>query len=291
MIELDNNDDALNVLTNIIGTLFEELDFPDYYYIDLKSEQDVSIQVTNEVFQEYNGERLRKINKDISRKIITIIGLFEYLEEQKLAIFVGELDIKTLGKFCNNADYIPCNFLDDKIKPVIYKFSRKEIFISETLRTLAANNFKTDEEIGYDRELASLTDQLKLTRYALVIAFISLIASIIIPLFSKTEIDSKSIDSIEKLVSKAIYPIAQQLKSPPEKFYTITEPKNDFCWTETNLTQKFTESLNNQLATLNLKSIETIDKINLFIAQSQPKKAIKPNKSKSITCTEIGTKH
>ncbi|MGO3891180.1 MAG: hypothetical protein ACTJHW_09405 [Paenalcaligenes sp.] len=196
IIELDNESDSLNVLGNIIGSLDGHTHLPEYLYIELKSESDVSIQVKNQALEQSDYDWIRGIDNDISKKLLMVVALFQYLEDEKLAYFVGDPGIKSLGRKWADTEYTRCEFLDDDLKPLIFKYSRKKIFVSETLRLLEANGFKTDEELRHEAEITSMGKQLKLTRWALGVTVLGLTASIIIPTFTTSSVEVKNMEIV-----------------------------------------------------------------------------------------------
>src|SRR5690606_24908640 len=123
MIELDDKPGSLNVLGNIIDSFYEESHLPDHYYVSLISPTDVSIQIRDDVIKKNGLDWIRTAGGDISKKLLIVVALFEYLETQKLVFLVGDLDLKSLGEVSVKTDYTRCEFLDDDLKPLIYKYS------------------------------------------------------------------------------------------------------------------------------------------------------------------------
>lgn len=194
MIELDSKSGSLNVLGNIIDSFYGDTHLPEHCYVELKSESDVSIQVKNQALEQNGVDWIRNIDDEISKKLLTAVALFQYLEDEKLAYFVGDLDLKSLGEVWADTAYTRCEFLDDDLKPLIFKYSRKKIFVSETLRLLEANGFKTDEELRHEAEVVSMGMQLEFTRWALGVTILGLIASVMIPILSTSSVEIKNIE-------------------------------------------------------------------------------------------------
>lgn len=192
MIELDDKVGSLNVLANILDSFYGDTHLPDHCYIELKSEIDVSIQVRDDALAENGLDWIKEVDEDISKKLLTAVALFQYLEEEKLAYFVGELDLSSLGEVWADTNYTRCEFLDDDLKPLIFRYSRKKIFVSETLRTLEKNDFKTDEELRHQEEVSSMKGQLNLTRAALGFTLIGLLVSILVPIFVTSSVEIKN---------------------------------------------------------------------------------------------------
>lgn len=122
------------------------------------------------------------------------------METQKLVYFVGDFDLNSLGEVWVDTKYTRCEFLDDDLKPLIYKYSIRKIFVLETLRVFVKNDFKTDEEKRHDREVSSISNQLKLTRIALGVT----IAGLMVPIFVTSIIDIKNVLIVTELNEKTI---------------------------------------------------------------------------------------
>jgi len=207
MIELDDKVGSLNVLDNILDSFYGETHLPDHCYIELKSERDVFIQVRDEALAQNGLDWISEIDKDISKKLLTVVALFQYLEEEKLAYFVEELGLNNLGEVWSDTNYTRCEFLDDDLKPLIFNYSRKKIFVSENLRTLGKNDFKTDEELRHKEEVSSMKGQLNLTRGALGVTLAGLLISILVPIFVTSSVEIKNSD-----FSQVLSAVENQLK-------------------------------------------------------------------------------
>jgi len=206
MIELEDEVGSLNVLGNILDSFYGKTHLPDHCFIELKNERDVSIQVRDHALNQNGLDWIREIDEDISKKLLTVVALFQYLEDEKLAYFVGDLDFNSLGEVWSDTKYIRCEFLDDDLKPLIFKYSRKKIFVSETLRILEENGFKTDEELRHEEEVSSMKKQLGLTQVALGITFLGLLILIFIPILvtSSVEIEKSDLPSALAAVEKQL---------------------------------------------------------------------------------------
>ena len=231
MIELDKSN-SLNVLGNLLDAFYGESHLPEHCHIKLISENEVDIYVKTDEFDQGNID-LKNVDYDVSKKLLGVIALFEYLEKHKLAYFVGENDFETLGTVNRNANYIACDFLDDEIKPQIYKYSRKRIFVSETLKVLVENSFRTDEEIRHDQEMLTISNQLRFTQFALVATVVGLIISILVPVLVTSAIDIKNkiivtelsentFTETRKLVKQGIAPLTIELVRTQEKLTEVS---------------------------------------------------------------------
>jgi hypothetical protein len=157
--------------------------------------------------------------------------------------------------------YTRCEFLDDDLKPVIYKYARKKIFISETLRVFVKNGFKTDEEIRHENEVLSIAKQLKLTRIALAFTFAGLLISIFMPIIVisgvdikndriVTELNQKTIDATQKAFEAGINPAIQELVSIQGKLTVLSNSILQAAETSSSNDQKSYEFVYRKLDTI-----------------------------------------
>ncbi|WP_100218338.1 hypothetical protein [Pseudoalteromonas distincta] len=191
MIDLDEKSRSLNVLGNIYGSFSKELSLPDYCYVDVKSESDVKIQVKNSVLNSGSLD-LNYFDDTVSKMMLTVVMLFEHLEDESLAYFIGDLDFCSVGTVCSDEEYTPCDFLENESKALIYKYTRKKIFISESLKVLAKNEFKSEEVIRHESSQAAIKKQLAYTQIALGLTFVGLLVSVFLPMFSVSDINIKN---------------------------------------------------------------------------------------------------
>ena len=231
MIELDKSN-SLNVLGNLLDTFYGESHLPEHCHIKLISETEVDIYVKTDELNQGNID-LKNVVYDVSKKLLGVIALFEYLEKHKLAYFMGENDFKSLGTVYASENYTACDFLDDEVKPQIYKYSRKRIFVSETLKVLVENSFRTDEEIRHDEEISTISKQLKFTQFALVATVVGLVISILVPILVTSAIDIKNdiivtelhentIAKTRNLVKQGVAPLTMELVRTQEKLTEVS---------------------------------------------------------------------
>ena len=102
MIELDEKSGSLNVLGNIFDSFSEELSLPDYCYIKVESKSDVSIQIKKGVIDNID---LRVLDDKLSKFLLTTVKLLEYLENNGLAYFLGDLNCESLGQVWSDTEY------------------------------------------------------------------------------------------------------------------------------------------------------------------------------------------
>ncbi|BBB66171.1 hypothetical protein UNDYM_1918 [Undibacterium sp. YM2] len=235
MIELDENVGALNVLANIFNSTDESLRFPEHLYVALKAENDVSIYIKQDVLNESGLNWLNEVEGKISRTLLRCVALLEYLEGERLAYFIGDIEIPHLGQLFDGAPYIESELLDPELQSKVYKYSRKRIFVSETLRMLVNNGYKTDEELRHEKEISSIEKQLTFTRAAVLISFVGIAISILVPNLVTTVVDIKNqkivtelspttMSGTQTLINESIKPIVNELINTQNK---LTEISNE----------------------------------------------------------------
>ena len=253
MIELDEKPRSLNVLGNILNSFYGDSHLPDYCYISVESETNVSIQVKTDELNSHGVDWLQELDGNISKILLVTVILFEYLQESKLADFVGEIDSKSLGVVStddiDNNNYTTCDFLEDESKKLIYKYTRKKVYLTETLKVLANNNFKSEEEIRHEEVQNSTKKQLKFTQVALALTFFGLIASIFIPMFSTTEVKIKN-DTVSTSITKSAETISNKLSNLQDSLNRVQISFNNKERTELSY-------INKQLLELNVKVVES----------------------------------
>lgn len=195
-IDLDDKEGSLNVLGNILSSSMSGVKIPSCCYIKVTSPTDVTIQIKSDDLEHntanYGTDWIRKLDDDLTRKLLTIVTLFDYLSENRLAFFVGDMNFEVLGEKWTDVEYLQCDFLDKETKELLYKYTRKKIYISETLKVIVGNGFKTDEEIKTEKIERHNKNQLLLTQLAVFFTFIGLVVSIVLPIFGVTVIDIKN---------------------------------------------------------------------------------------------------
>jgi len=283
MIELDNKSGSLNVLGNILDSFYGKSHLPDHCYVELKSPKDVSIQIRDEALAEKGLDWIRSVDSEISKKLLIVVALFEYLETQKLVYFVGDLDLDSLGEVWADTKYTRCEFLDDDLKPLIYKYSRRKIFVLETLRVFVNNGFNTDEEIRHDKEVSSIFEQLRFTRIALGMTIVGLIISIMVPVLVTsaidikndlivTELNEKTITETRDLIKQGVTPLTKELIRTQGKLdevsTSIKQASND---SSVNM-QKSSQAISVKLDELSKSITDSVKSIEESLVQSHNKK-------------------
>ncbi len=234
IIELDEAG-SLNVLGNILEKHYGQSYIPDNCYVDIQSETDVSIQLLEKDAQ--NPDAIKNTNVYVPKMLLNTMLLFEYLDKENLVYFMGDLELNSIGMKIEDADikYIKCDFFDDELKKLIYKYARKKIFVLESLRVLIQNNFKTDQEIRSKKKPFSK----KLKPY---FPWVALFFSVSVPLIIAysvtstidiknspliTELNENSINKTSTAIKQGFTPIVDEIKGTQKELEKISNSINE----------------------------------------------------------------
>ncbi|EJS4061566.1 hypothetical protein V8063_004744 [Vibrio parahaemolyticus] len=179
LVNLDSRK-GLNVLGNIIE---EYLD--DYYYISVPNSNNVSVMLESHYLNKID---LNNLNSYISDLLLTIVVLFDDLVKDRFIYFTGSYQFNSLGHSVVGQQYTALNIIDADLMGKIHSYTTRKFFITENLKDFIENGYKSKEEIKQENDLKLANKQLVYTRVALVITFLGLIASILVPLISTTSI-------------------------------------------------------------------------------------------------------
>jgi hypothetical protein len=226
MIELDEKTGSLNVLGNIFDSFSNELSIPNYCYIKMASEADVSIQIKNNELENISSSALRIIDEKLSKILLTTVKLFEYLETQGLAYFIGNVNCERLGQVWIGEQYSTCDFLESESKRLIYQYARKNIYITEELGSLLKNDFQSNEQIRHKEVLETTKKELFFTRSAFLLSFIGLLSSILVPFFSTTKVEVVKEIAVSNM-SSSINTVAEKIDTDVKNIDKIEEESRD----------------------------------------------------------------
>lgn len=187
LIELDGKKGSLVNLANVIDLLYSD-GIPDYYFIQVNSSNDVVLQIKDTEIACDGLRKMQDAEDNVSKVVIPTVLLFEHLEANGFAHFTGNLNFSSIGDESSDEKYTRCDFLDDEIKKLIYKYTKKRIYLTESLRVFVNNGFKTEDDLRHERELDATKSQLIVTRLALLVTFLGLLASILVPIFSTSAV-------------------------------------------------------------------------------------------------------
>lgn len=187
MLEIDANQGFL-VLNNLLARGGGNSLLPYDCYIDLKSEREVTIKVRDENLKGASPDVFKDIDWTVSKIILSVTDLFRHMEETGLVVLYGDYNAEAIGNQWQDEPYQTCNFIDDDLMPRIYQLARRRVFVSESLRKLAEDEFLTQEEIRHNEEMASARRSLKISWVANGVAIIGLLSSLLIPFFKSDSV-------------------------------------------------------------------------------------------------------
>jgi hypothetical protein len=169
-------DNYVNCLNNLL-TLRADIQ-PQGYFLTNNHHGGLS-----QVFTYTTDEQIEiDFGSSINSFIMSLIELFEYLEQNKLIILVPltlETGETSLGRE-KEADLKRFDSLPDSFRKRLYPFAASEIFISQTLMNHVNNQYKSSEDLRHEEEMDKLSDQLAHTKKAFWFSFSGLLLSVII---------------------------------------------------------------------------------------------------------------
>lgn len=157
MQSLEENDSLISLMN------FFESALPDGCYIDMRDKTKVNLVIATDGSEGFRT--FDQIRNEVVSKSISVALLLKHLEENKLIFLHGKLKTETIGiKLANihefkGFDYEKTDFLPEEIKSDLYKFSQTEFYITESLKQLVRNNFKSPEELRHEKELNEANKQ------------------------------------------------------------------------------------------------------------------------------------
>lgn len=214
IIELDDSG-ALIVLNNILEYSFDDF---DHMFIDNIDDCQCRLNIEKRYFeQKYNLYGMNGITgmlEGVNKKFIVIEDLFNYLITDGLVIATGELNFIELG-IKGNTEYIKYSNLDKEVAYFLWKYLSKQFTPTQKLRKFVKNGFKTDQQLELEVQEAKNKKSFNFSLGALIVAILSLLSSILVPLLStsdvkivndplKYEISNKSIDDIGISLSRSL---------------------------------------------------------------------------------------
>lgn len=122
---------------------------------------------------------------DISNKLLSLQILFEYLE----SLYLVRLYNNNIngGKFKDNDKKIKFDqeIKDERINKFFCDNWLSTFIVTEAFRTFVKNDFKTEDQIYNEKTLSEAKRQTRSARITLIVAIITLVASIISPFIMK----------------------------------------------------------------------------------------------------------
>jgi len=190
IVELESQETPFIVIANILESPFGNSIWPESCFIHLKSPNIFTLFIRERSRDTNNPVSFGKYVGKISSTLLGIVELFEYLDANKLAYFIGDFDLPYLGEKPEDlSGYLACDSLSEDVIERIYPYTRKRIYVSEMLRFLVNKDFKSEDDIRHEETLGAAKRELKYTRTALGIAFLGVLASVGVPLVVKTRVE------------------------------------------------------------------------------------------------------
>jgi len=191
LIELDENL-SLNVLGNLLSNTFAKF---GEYYIKIESPTKCNIEIEEGYSKqiENSGDSIRIIKEILegtSRDIFVVVKLLAYLENNDLIFTSGDENVTSIGPTIVNAKYISSRCFDKEVCDLLYKYSRKKFYSTETLRRFQKNSYLDDEEIR-NRELSQqYRKTIKYSAIAICVSLLGVIVSAFVPVSTNTHLDN-----------------------------------------------------------------------------------------------------
>lgn len=189
IIELDGEDDSQIYLGNVFDKFYNEISSQSHSFVKLIAEDDVAIMVKSKLISGRDPFQPLEHAQRIRTLLLTTAKLMEFLEFNGYAYFLGEEDLSILGDKWRDENYTKVDILESEIKKLVFKYAKRRIYISEDLRQLYNNGFKTREESMHEEEIEIVRKQLRNTWIALIITAIGLLISIISPLVTTEKVE------------------------------------------------------------------------------------------------------
>jgi len=200
-----HNNSGLNVLGNILGSIDNIFGFTDYY-LEFSSDDSYSINILTTSYEamvnKYGFASLDALIKNIDIKILEIIKLIEYLDENNYIYITGDLKLSILGNKVINDSYI--SLVKDKevlIATKIRSYITKNITPDDRLSKLVDNNYLSDDEIKLRDEQDKTKKSLNIAFIAVIISGLTLLSSVGFSIWGETNVNLLEIKSIIKVES------------------------------------------------------------------------------------------
>lgn len=174
-----------------------------------------------------------KSDKNALNEFFETLSLIKYLERNDL-IF-----IHTNYNFPNEGNYISKNLdqntitnkaselisqpIPTNIFDIISDYRKSYLVVGTELKKLVENNFKTNEQIHFETEIAESRKQTKISRYSFYIALAALLFSFLTPFIFDTKFDQNQIDSIKQELKNNSTNQIQKLEKIREKLEIISD--------------------------------------------------------------------
>lgn len=147
-----------------------------------------------------------KTDKNALSEFFEVISTLDYLEKNNLIFVHSNYDSPQKGNFVSkniteellntkttefDIQHIPTNVFE-----LIERYKISYLIVCPELKNISENNFKTDEQINHEEELAESKRQTRIAKYSFYLAFGALLFSFIAPFVFDTNINQSQIDEL-----------------------------------------------------------------------------------------------
>lgn len=176
MIALDKEaGGTLVCLQNIINKS-SSIETSSDYYIKVSSPDKACIMVKAEA-NEYH--RLKEVDKNFALNILPCALLLNKLEEEKLIFSMGEDDKSILGDCCKKGDYIRYKSMGSNVEDLVFRYSRKNFYITEDLKEIEKKDFMAEADIRHQKEIQRMDKSIRISRWGVGVSILAIFLSII----------------------------------------------------------------------------------------------------------------
>ena len=165
---------SLVILENLTSRMMGGPDWPETCYVEFDSTGRYTFFVRTDSDAASGSVQFGDLVGRVTSTLLGLVELFEYLDSNKLVYFVGDYDARRIGeKIGSSEDYMECGLLSKDVVGRIYPYARKRIFVSEMLREVVANGFRSEEDMRHEQRLVAARRELNYTRIALAIVYVA----------------------------------------------------------------------------------------------------------------------
>lgn len=134
----------------------------------------------------------------VQKEIVDTSYLLKYLENEGLIAFIPSNSVNRItqiGNFDKKNLIQVSNPIDPVTSSVLKRSMNECIYVSFELEKLVSYGFKTEDRIHFEIQLNEAKKATKISQWSFCIAFLALIASLIIPVYTAKEIPSTLIET------------------------------------------------------------------------------------------------
>ena len=170
-----------------------------------------------------------KTDKNALSEFFEVISAINYLEKNNLIFVHSNYDSPQKGNFVSKnitQELLNTRATEFVIQPIptniydlIIRYKISYLFVGSELKKISENNFKTDEQINHEEELAESKNQTRLAKYSFYLAFGALLFSFIAPFVFDTNVNQNQIDEIKHNLKS----IEQSVKDQKPEFVIMRD--------------------------------------------------------------------